>query len=107
MPKFETFVVDARHGAIHVPVVDLNGDGHLDFVALLSQEHETVVAYLNEGNGAFRPETIFVAPQPAYGSSGIDVTDLDDDGDRFGVRSSVVHDELVVPKPRAGKINPP
>jgi tetratricopeptide (TPR) repeat protein len=81
VPEFERFVVEVRHGAIHVPVVDLNRDGHLDFVALLSQEHETVVAYLNEGNGAFHPETIFVAPHPAYGSSGIEVTDLDGDGD--------------------------
>ena len=79
--KFKTRVVDSRHGAIHVPPVDLNGDGHIDFVALISQEHETVVAFLNQGNGTFRPETIFSANNPSFGSSGIELTDLDQDGD--------------------------
>ncbi len=41
-------------GAIHVIPVDLNHDGMMDFVALLSQEHETVVAYINKGNYTFK-----------------------------------------------------
>jgi hypothetical protein len=80
-PKFVPRVLDERHGAIHVPVGDLNGDGRPDCVALISQEHETVVAFLNEGNGRFRKETIYTAPHPAYGSSGIQLVDLDGDGD--------------------------
>jgi hypothetical protein len=80
-PKFVPRVLDERHGAIHVPVGDLNGDGRPDFVALISQEHETVVAFLNEGDGRFRKETIYTAPHPAYGSSGIQLVDLDGDGD--------------------------
>ena len=80
-PKFVPRVLDERHGAIHVPVADLNGDGKPDFVALISQEHETVVAFLNEGGGRFRQETIWTAPHPAYGSSGIELVDLDGDGD--------------------------
>ena len=43
-PEFRMHELDSRHGAIHVPAADLNGDGRLDFVALISQEHETVVA---------------------------------------------------------------
>jgi hypothetical protein len=79
-PVFVPRVLDDRHGAIHVPVGDLNGDGKLDFVALISQEHETLVAFLNEGGGKFRKETIWTAPHPAYGSSGIQLVDLNDDG---------------------------
>jgi hypothetical protein len=79
-PKFLPHILDERHGAIHVPVADLNGDGRPDFVALLSQEHETVVAFLNEGGGKFRKETIFRGPHPAYGSSGIQLVDLNGDG---------------------------
>jgi hypothetical protein len=79
-PVFEPHVVDKRHGAIHVPVCDLNGDGKPDFVALISQEHETIVAFLNEGGGHFRKETIYTAPHPAYGSSGIQLVDLNGDG---------------------------
>ena len=80
-PQFASHVVDSRHGAIHVPVADLNGDGRPDFVGLISQEHETVVAYLNEGDGNFRQETIFAAPHPSYGSSGIEIVDMDGDRD--------------------------
>jgi hypothetical protein len=80
-PEFVPSLVDARHGTIHVPVADLNGDGRPDFVALISQEHERVVAYLNEGGGRFSPREIYAAPHPAFGSSGIQLVDLDRDGD--------------------------
>jgi FG-GAP-like repeat len=63
-----------------VPVCDLNGDGKPDFVAVISQEHETVVAFLNDGGGRFRTETIYAAPDPAFGSSGIQLVDLNGDG---------------------------
>jgi hypothetical protein len=79
-PKFVPHILDDRHGAIHICVADLNKDGKLDFVALISQEHETIVAFLNEGKGAFRKETIYTAPHPAYGSSGIQLVDLNGDG---------------------------
>jgi hypothetical protein len=80
-PLFVPHEVDWRQGSIHVPVVDLDKDGRPDFVGLISQHHETVVAYLNQGNGVFSPQTIYTAPHPAWGSSGIQVTDLDKDGD--------------------------
>jgi hypothetical protein len=73
-------VLDNRHGAIHVPVGDINGDGKPDFVALISQEHETIVAFLNEGDGHFRKETIYTGPHPAFGSTGIQLVDLNGDG---------------------------
>jgi hypothetical protein len=79
-PVFEPRVLDDRHGAIHLCKCDLNNDQKLDFVALISQEHETVVAFLNEGGGRFRKETIYVAPHPAVGSTGIQMVDLNGDG---------------------------
>ncbi len=79
-PDFRPHVVDDRHGAIHVPVGDLNGDQKPDFIALISQEHETIVAFLNQGDGTFQKETIYQAPHPAYGSSGIELVDLNGDG---------------------------
>lgn len=80
-PKLVPTVLDSRHGAIHVPAADLNGDGRLDFVALISQEHEVIEAFLNVGDGTFRREVIYAAGDPAFGSTGIQVVDLDRDGD--------------------------
>jgi len=79
-PEFVSSQIDARHGTIHVPVVDLNGDGKPDFIALISQEHETVVAFINQGGGKFRAETLYSAPHPGWGSSGIQLVDLNNDG---------------------------
>jgi hypothetical protein len=39
------------------------------------------VAFLNEGGGRFRTETVYTAPHPAVGSTGIQLVDLDGDGD--------------------------
>ena len=79
-PRFVPRRVDARHGAIHVPVADLNGDRKPDFVCLFAQEHESVVAFLNDGKGGFAPRTLYAAPHPAYGSSGIELVDMNGDG---------------------------
>jgi hypothetical protein len=64
-----------------VPTADLNGDGRLDFVALISQEYEAVVAFLQLDDWKFEAREIFRAADPAYGSSSIEISDLDNDGD--------------------------
>jgi hypothetical protein len=81
-PVFVKREIDGRSGAIHVPVADLNRDGRPDFVALFAQHHETGVAFLNDGTGGFRAETIDQAPHPAWGSSGIELVDFDGDADK-------------------------
>ena len=78
-PTFVTRVLDQRAGTINVPVCDLNGDGKPDFVAVISQEYEVVVAFINTGSG-FEPRQLFAGPHPAYGSSGIQMVDLNGDG---------------------------
>jgi hypothetical protein len=72
--------IDSRNGTIHVPVVDLNQDGAPDFVALFSQEHERIEAMINDGTGNFQRELIYAAPDPAFGSSGIVLSDFNRDG---------------------------
>jgi hypothetical protein len=81
--EFHPHVIDERPGAVHAIPVDLNDDGHMDLVVLLAQQHETVVAYINTGKGdfSFTAHEIYTAPHPNWGSSGIQVVDLDGDGD--------------------------
>jgi hypothetical protein len=80
-PDFEPTVVDGHTGTSDVPVVDLNGDGRPDFIALQSQQHERIVAFLNVGRGRFEERLIYAAPHPRWGSTGIKLLDVDHDGD--------------------------
>lgn len=81
IPQYKKQLIDDRHGVIHVPTADFNGDGHLDFASLISQEHESIELFLNRGDGTFRRQKIFSADNPVWGSTGIDLHDLDHDGD--------------------------
>jgi hypothetical protein len=88
VPKFRESLLDQRAGAIHLPVVDWDKDGREDVLALISQQHETVMLYKSaeqmksaEVTG-FDPVTLYQAGDPAFASSGIQVVDLDGDGDQ-------------------------
>ena len=81
-PSFSEHVFDPRPGGIHAIPVDVNGDGRLDIVGLIAQQFEAIVAYINTGKGfTFDPQVIYTAPHPNWGSSGIQLIDLDGDGD--------------------------
>ena len=81
-PVFERTRLDPRAGAIHLVPADIDGDGHVDLVGVIAQEHESVVAFLGDGKGGFAPaRTLYAAPHPNWGTTGIQVVDLDRDGD--------------------------
>jgi hypothetical protein len=80
-PRFDLETLDRRPGGIHVPPCDLDQDGRTDIVTLISQEHESVQVLLNQSNGRFSPYPLWTAPDLTFGSSGIELADLDRDGD--------------------------
>jgi FG-GAP-like repeat len=81
-PAFKPHTIDPRTGSIEAIPIDLNRDGKTDFVTLLAQEHETVVAYINKGaDFSFEQKVVYAAPHPNWGSSGLQLVDLDKDGD--------------------------
>jgi FG-GAP-like repeat len=73
--------IDGLHGASHVDVTDLDGDGLHDIVVLYSQGHEMVRGYLQREGFTFEIEDMYRAPSPAWGFSGMQLVDLDSDGD--------------------------
>ena len=80
-PRFEPEELDPRPGTIHTPVHDFNEDGRPDFLALVSQEYESLDAFVNQPEGGFRLQTMWTAPDLTFGSSGIELVDLDQDED--------------------------
>jgi hypothetical protein len=79
--KFEQHVLQRLSGAINALPVDLNADGRLDIVALISQEWEEIWAFLNDGKGGFAPRMLWGSTNPDFGSSWLSLADLDRDGD--------------------------
>ncbi len=80
-PRLIVRELDPRAGAIDAIPVDFNRDGRIDIVTVMSQHYEEVIVHLNEGGGRFTPRVISPAHDPAFGSSGFELADLDGDGD--------------------------
>jgi len=80
-PQFAVRTLDERHGAVQLEIADIDGNGRLDVIALLAQEHEMFVAYLNQPDGSFKPRELFRAPHPTWGFSGFQLLDFDGDQD--------------------------
>ncbi len=79
--EFESHNLLNLSGTIHTPVCDIDGDGDLDIVALVSQEWEEIYVFVNDGKGNFEPRMIYGSTNEDFGSSGISIVDLDKDGD--------------------------
>ncbi len=77
---YREHVLDNVPGARVALVRDVDKDGWPDVVALLSQGDEQVAVYRNQRNGLFRKETLLRFPS-VYGSSFLELTDIDRDGD--------------------------
>lgn len=78
---FTTHDLLLKSGAIHAIPDDVDQDGDLDIVALVSQEWEEVYCFFNDGNATFKSSILWGSTNQDYGSSGISLVDLDGDGD--------------------------
>lgn len=68
-------------GALNISPADINGDGKIDMISLISQEHEMIVAFINEGKGVFKTKVLARAPHPMFGSTSMEPVDIDGDDD--------------------------
>ena len=78
---FEQHVLLRLSGPINTIVADINQDGHLDILSLVSQEWEEIWAFLNDGRGQFTRQMIWGSSNPDFGSSWMSVIDFDRDKD--------------------------
>lgn len=78
--QFTSHVVNTQSGCIHTPVADFDADGLPDFMALISQEWEEIHWFQNLGHGQVRDTPVWGSTNEDYGSSGLDVADVNRDG---------------------------
>ena len=78
---FEEHVLDTRAGPIHAFPFDADKDGDLDIAVCLSQDSEEILLFRNDGGGNFGKEVLFDSDAEHYGMSGLELADLDQDGD--------------------------
>ncbi|MEL6699502.1 MAG: VCBS repeat-containing protein [Bacteroidota bacterium] len=77
--SFETHILRNKTGATRVISIDIDGDQDLDLMALFAQGDEGIFLYENDGKGNFQEKRLLTFP-PTYGSSYMEILDLDNDG---------------------------
>ncbi len=101
--KFELREITEINGCMQVEINDHNGDERPDFVALINQQHESIVQFTNQGTGNFGSTFVMRANHPAFGISSLEIHDLDEDGDEdILFTNGDMMDENPEPKPYHG-----
>lgn len=80
--EFRSHILQYLSGPVNVEVTDIDFDGDQDIISLVSQEWEEIYCFVNDGAGAFQPHLLYGSSNQDYGSSGIALSDLDQDGDQ-------------------------
>lgn len=77
--SYEKHVLQYLPGARRVILRDIDNNGMVDILALMSQGDEKIIALINRGGFDFRLNTLLRFP-PVYGSSYFDIADFNHDG---------------------------
>ncbi len=78
--QFRSHMLQSLSGVIHTIPVDIDNDGDMDVVSLVSQEWEEIYVFENDGHGNFKSHLIWGSTNEDYGSSGMRVVDMNRDG---------------------------
>ena len=78
--NFKSHILQSLSGPINVEIVDIDQDGDLDLVSIVSQEWEEMYCFVNDGKGNFQPKLLWGSNNEDFGSSGIYICDLNKDG---------------------------
>lgn len=98
--NFKSRVLQSLSGTINTLVKDIDSDGDLDIIALVSQEWEEIYIFKNDGKANFKLELIYGSTNEDFGSSGIILSDMDKDGDTDILFTNGDAFDYIPPSPR-------
>jgi hypothetical protein len=98
--QFESTILQTLSGGINCELVDIDKDSDLDIITLISQEWEELYLFLNDGAGNFKPKLIYGSSNEDFGSSGIYLSDIDQDGDEDILYTNGDAFDYLPPRPR-------
>jgi hypothetical protein len=78
--KFKSHILQSLSGGINCELVDIDNDGDLDIITLISQEWEEIYLFVNNGKGEFESRLLYGSTNEDFGSSSISLVDLNQDG---------------------------
>jgi hypothetical protein len=78
--KFKSHILQSLSGGINCELVDIDNDGDLDIITLISQEWEEIYLFVNNGKGEFESKLLYGSTNEDFGSSSISLVDLNRDG---------------------------
>jgi hypothetical protein len=78
--KFKSHILQSLSGGINCELVDIDRDGDLDLITLISQEWEEIYLFVNNGKGVFESRLLYGSTNEDFGSSSISLADLNQDG---------------------------
>ena len=98
--KFQSHSLQNISGPINVELADIDTDGDLDIISLVSQEWEEIYCFINDGKGNFQPKLLWGSNNEDFGSSGISMADLNKDGNMDILYTNGDAFDYVPPVPR-------
>ena len=98
--NFKNHILQTLSGPINCELTDIDTDGDLDIILLVSQEWEEIYILLNDGKGNFKPRLIYGSTNEDFGSSGIFLSDFDQDGDVDILFTNGDAFDYIPPRPR-------
>jgi len=78
--KFESHILQSISGPVNIQIADADKDGDLDLFSIVSQEWEEIYCFENDGKGNFQPKLVWGSNNEDFGSSGISMADINQDG---------------------------
>jgi hypothetical protein len=78
--EFKSHMLQNLSGPLNIELVDIDDDNDLDIILLVTQEWEEIYCFINDGQGEFQMKLLWGSDNQDFGSSGIYMHDLNQDG---------------------------